>query len=159
VRAVGEKVKTSSLINAPSNGPQKPWYKSCGAQAVGSFLLHGSIDALGAIPVAGEATAAAQFGLGLASTAYGIGDTSVNGSVATGLGTTGIALGIAGKSAGIAAIKGTAELVPVLGQAVAIGSVIWDGASGGRRTLVFLGLSMFPQRMGGNREPRPSGRV
>jgi hypothetical protein len=119
---------------APNN--QTPWYKSCAAQAAGSFLAHGTIDALGVIPGEGAIAAgfyggkvafqAVQFGTGLASSAYGLQDTTRNGKVGSGLGATGIVVGLAGKSgAGLA--KGVAELIPGIGQRVAVASVLWDG--------------------------------
>jgi len=60
-----------------TTGPRKPWYKSCGAQALGNFALHRALDALGLIPSEGAVAAAfyggkaafqaTQFGLGLTS--------------------------------------------------------------------------------------------
>jgi hypothetical protein len=129
-------------VIAPNNGT--PWYKTCAAKAAGGFLLHGSIDALGAIPgesavaFGGEASLAAiQFGSGLASTAWGLSDSSPIGKVGTGFGAAGIAVGLASKPSSLrslasltgSGVKALAETVPVLGQAVAIGSVLWDGVS------------------------------
>jgi hypothetical protein len=67
---------------------------------------------------------AVQFGSGLASTAYGIGDTSGLGVTSTSLGTAGIALGIASKSGSL--FKGAAELIPGIGLGVAALSVAVD---------------------------------
>ena len=122
-----------------------PWYNSCGAKALGGFLLHGGIDALGVIPgesavEAGFVTAKAgyealQFGSGVASTAWSLSDTSPIGKVGTGLGVSGVALGIASKPSSLRAlasvtgtgVKALSGFIPVVGQAVAIGSVLWDG--------------------------------
>ena len=107
----------------------------CRAAAIASGAAHAAIDGLGVIPGEGAIAAgfyggkaafqAVQFGSGLASTAYGIGDTSNTGLGATSLGTTGIVVGLASKYGNL--FKGAAELIPVAGQIVAGASVLLDG--------------------------------
>jgi RHS repeat-associated protein len=131
-----------SFIGPSSSGGSgtrlAPSKTGCAAKSLGSFALHGGIDALGAIPgegaVAGvvqtavggaEALSAIQFGSGLATTAAGLGDTSALGVAGTSLGTAGIAIGIASKYGNL--FKGAAETIPILGQVVAGASVVLDG--------------------------------
>jgi hypothetical protein len=80
-------------VTAPNNTT----LAKCHAKAIATGAAHAALDGLGVIPGEGAvATAfyggqaafqAVQFGTGLASTAYGLGDTSTLGLTSTSLGT------------------------------------------------------------------------
>jgi RHS repeat-associated protein len=108
---------------------------NCRTKVISSLALHVGLDALGAIPGEGAVAAAfyggktafqaAQFGTGLATTVFGLADTSNAGAAATGLGTAGIALSIASKYGDL--FKGATSFIPIAGQVVAGLSVVLDG--------------------------------
>lgn len=116
---------------APNNAT--PWYKSCGAQAAGSFLLHGGIDALGVIPGEKFVSLTAK-GVLVGAQVLG-GDASAAISVAghdktgIGFGAVGVPLSLAGLA--VDGVEGAAELIPVAGQFVAGAAALWDLGSTG----------------------------
>lgn len=110
---------------APSN-PALP-QKSCG-RILAKGAVQTGLDALGAIPgealvslTAKETLAGGQVLAGFGSTAISVVSGDKIGSSAGATGTTLSVLSVATDG-----IKGAAELIPTVGQAVAIGSSLWD---------------------------------
>ncbi len=119
----------SDPVEAPSNA-KRPDQKSCGG-IIATGVIQTGLDALGGVPgeafvslTAKGALAGSQVLAGYASTTIFI----VGGSK------TGIALGATGSTLTLAAlatdgVKGAAELIPGIGQAVAVVSSVFDVAA------------------------------
>ena len=114
---------------APSK-PGQETQQNCGA-IIATGVVQTGLDALGAIPgeavaslTAKEALAGSQVLAGFGSTAISVAGGS---KIGMGAGATGITLGVA--SVATDGIKGAAELIPVVGQYVAVGSSLFDVAA------------------------------
>jgi RHS repeat-associated protein len=69
---LGPLFSSSSGPNLPTSpaakNTDKPWYKTCLAQAGDSFIWHGGLDAVSALPGVGVVATGAQIGIGLYNT-------------------------------------------------------------------------------------------
>ncbi len=110
---------------APNNGTQTPWYKTCGAQALGSFALHGGLDALAAIPGLGTGAAATQVAISVFNTDWSASGTA--GQLGRGLATAGGVNGFVGAIPYVAESGSkVAEAIPGVGIFVGVASVGLD---------------------------------